>query len=72
MLLTLFAPFAQADRYLTLILLDSSHFNASAVDSGDEAIRAFEQAGDGPHQLILLDWKMPGMNRLSTCHDASL
>ena len=35
-----------------------------AVASGEEALRRVEQAdaGDAPFQLLLLDWKMPGMD----------
>ena len=34
----------------------------SAVDGGEKAIEAIEQAATGePYRLVLLDWKMPGM-----------
>jgi CheY-like chemotaxis protein len=48
-------------------LLESFTFNVSAVDSGEKAIEELRRVPVGePYQLVLLDWKMPGMNGIET------
>ncbi|MBF0284609.1 MAG: CHASE domain-containing protein [Magnetococcales bacterium] len=47
-------------------ILESFSFSVSAVSSGREALEAIQTAGNGASafQLILVDWKMPGMDGL--------
>ncbi len=48
-------------------LLESFTFNVSAVDSGEKALAEVRRAAAGePCQLVLLDWKMPGMDGIET------
>ncbi|HJW72612.1 MAG TPA: response regulator [Geothrix sp.] len=49
-------------------ILDSLKFDATAVCSGEEAIGALEEAQDEgrPYGLVLMDWKMPGMDGIET------
>jgi signal transduction histidine kinase/CheY-like chemotaxis protein len=48
-------------------LLESFNFYVSAVDSGEKAIEALSQAAKSePYQLVLLDWKMPGLDGIET------
>ncbi len=46
-------------------LLESWCFDVSAVDCGEKAIEEMMQAEE-PYQLVLLDWKMPGMDGIET------
>ncbi|MCF6230923.1 MAG: transporter substrate-binding domain-containing protein [Gammaproteobacteria bacterium] len=46
-------------------MLESFSFNVSAVSSGTAALATLEQASegsDGHFDLVLMDWKMPGMD----------
>jgi signal transduction histidine kinase/ActR/RegA family two-component response regulator len=46
-------------------MLSSFAFKIQAVCSGEEALAAFDKmAGEKPYDLVLMDWKMPGMNGL--------
>jgi CheY-like chemotaxis protein/HPt (histidine-containing phosphotransfer) domain-containing protein len=48
-------------------LLESFTFNVSAVHSGPKAIEAFGRAAtEDPYRLVLVDWKMPGMDGIET------
>jgi CheY-like chemotaxis protein/HPt (histidine-containing phosphotransfer) domain-containing protein len=48
-------------------LLESFHFNVSAVESGEKAIESFRRAAASePYQLVLMDWKMPGLDGIET------
>lgn len=48
-------------------LLNSFSFQVSAVDSGPKAIEALcDIPANEAYQLVLLDWKMPGMDGLET------
>ncbi|NDV23099.1 response regulator [Desulfovibrio sp. JC022] len=42
--------------------LESLSFNVTAVDSGEDALTRLSAAGDEPYKLLILDWKMPGMD----------
>ncbi|VAW89785.1 diguanylate cyclase/phosphodiesterase (GGDEF & EAL domains) with PAS/PAC sensor(s) [hydrothermal vent metagenome] len=47
-------------------MLESFSFNVSVVSSGSEALAELERAcgagSDGHYDLVLMDWKMPGMD----------
>ena len=45
--------------------IDSFRMDAHTAGSGEEALEIIEKA-DPPFDLILLDWKMPGMNGIET------
>ena len=48
-------------------VLFSFAFQTQAVGSGEEALAVFDgKAGEKPYDLVLMDWKMPGMNGLET------
>jgi CheY-like chemotaxis protein/anti-sigma regulatory factor (Ser/Thr protein kinase) len=48
-------------------LLESFNVKAQAVDSGKKALEEMGQAAtDAPYQLVLLDWKMPGLDGIET------
>jgi PAS domain S-box-containing protein len=48
-------------------LLETFAFNVSAVDSGKKAMEEVRRAAaNAPYQLVLLDWKMPGMDGVET------
>jgi signal transduction histidine kinase/DNA-binding response OmpR family regulator len=48
-------------------ILESLRFRVEAVDSGEEAIGAVERAEeDDPFGLVLLDWKMPGLDGIES------
>ena len=55
-----------AAREVLVQMADSLGLRASAADSGHEAIQAVTAADarGEPFELLLLDWKMPGMNGL--------
>ncbi len=48
-------------------LLESFTFNVWAVDSGETALEELSRAAmREPYQLVLMDWKMPGMDGIET------
>jgi CheY-like chemotaxis protein len=48
-------------------LLKSFTFNVSTVHSGEKAVEEFHKAGvESPFQLVLLNWKLSGMDGLET------
>ncbi len=52
-----------ASREILQGLLESFSFDVSLAASGEEGLRELEKASKaGPHELVLMDWKMPGMN----------
>lgn len=52
-------------------LLKSMAFNVLTVGSGEEALLALEKAiqAKNPFELVLLDWKMPGMDGIETVRE---
>ena len=56
-----------AAREILSELLDGFGYQVDHVASGIDAIEAIEKAShDNPYQLILMDWKMPGMDGIET------
>ena len=55
-------------REIMIAILSSQKFDAVAVNSGEEAITALEEAQDAgqPFGLVLMDWMMPGLDGLAT------
>ncbi|MEO3714495.1 CHASE domain-containing protein [Roseateles flavus] len=41
-------------------------WRAQTVDSGEAALASLAQAGDGPYDVLVLDWRMPGLDGLET------
>jgi len=53
----------ESTREMMQVTLDSFSFRTSCVESGVKAIEAMTSApDDDPFKLILMDWKMPGMD----------
>ena len=59
-----------ASREIFKQMLEALRFDVSLVSSGAEAISEIEmaEATDTPYQLILMDWKMPGMDGIEATH----
>ncbi|MCP4699410.1 MAG: response regulator, partial [Gammaproteobacteria bacterium] len=56
-----------ASRNILQEYMDSFSFVVTAVDSGETALEELEAAAKTqPYDLVLLDWKMPGMDGLET------
>jgi signal transduction histidine kinase/CheY-like chemotaxis protein len=53
-------------RQILAETLRSFTFEVDAVNSGAAALDRLAEAGDAPYQLILLDWRMPGMDGIET------
>lgn len=55
-------------RTVLFDMLKSMSFDASAVDSGAEALKEIARAaGEGaPYEVVFLDWQMPGMDGVET------
>ena len=54
-------------RQVLVDLLESFTFNVVVADSGEKAIEALHRVDQGePYLLVLLDWKMPGMDGIET------
>ena len=47
--------------------LESFGFTTGEAASGPEALTELEET-DSPYKLVLMDWKMPGMNGIETTH----
>jgi two-component system sensor histidine kinase/response regulator len=63
----LVADDSASSRQVLCDLLESFALHVSTVDSGEQAIKALRRAAASePYQLILLDWKMPGMDGIET------
>jgi len=55
----------ETSRTILARYLESFGFVTGEVASGEDALEELEQA-DMPYKLVLMDWKMPGMNGLET------
>ena len=57
-----------AAREVFVHMLQALQLDAQSVDSGKAALLALQQAhdADSPYQLVLIDWKMPGMDGVET------
>ena len=57
-----------AAREVFVHMLQALQLEAWSVDSGTAALQALQQAQDAglPYQLVLIDWKMPGMDGVET------
>ncbi len=54
---------SRASRTITRHMLETMSFDVLVVSSGQEALTALEQTGEGaPFGLVMLDWQMPGMD----------
>jgi two-component system sensor histidine kinase/response regulator len=64
---TLVVDDSASARQVLVDLLESFNFNVSALDSGEKAIEALRRVAAGePYQLVLMDWRMPGMDGIDT------
>ena len=65
-------------REILVETLTACSFNVFSVESGERAIEELEQAAahNQPYRVVLMDWKMPGMDGLETAskirHDENL
>ena len=60
-----------ASREILKGALESFTFQVTTVASGEEAIAELltnnsNDKGASPYELVLMDWKMPGMNGIET------
>ncbi|NOR71580.1 MAG: response regulator, partial [Methylomarinum sp.] len=53
-------------REILKTYLESFEFNVSLACSGEEAIMVLENAHENPYSLVLMDWKMSGMDGIQT------
>lgn len=56
----------QTAREILRETLEAFSFNVTLTSSGNEAIEVISNEKDEPFELLLLDWKMPGMDGLET------
>jgi two-component system sensor histidine kinase/response regulator len=57
-----------SSREILQTLLKSMTFDVSAVASAEEGIAELEKEGKNrPYKLVLMDWKMPGMDGIKAC-----
>jgi two-component system, sensor histidine kinase and response regulator len=61
----LVADDGQMAREILHEMLTAMHFAVTCVNSGATALKELEE-GKHPYDLVLLDWKMPGMDGLET------
>ncbi len=54
-------------RIILREMLTAFNFNVKTADSGEQALDQLRKAADdAPFQLVLMDWKMPGMDGIQT------
>ena len=57
-----------SSREILQTLLESMTFDVSAVASAEEGIAELEkEAKNHPYKLVVMDWKMPGMDGIKAC-----
>jgi two-component system sensor histidine kinase/response regulator len=57
-----------SSREILQTLLESMSFEVSAAASAEEGIAELEKDAKGrPYRLVVMDWKMPGMDGLKAC-----
>jgi PAS domain S-box-containing protein len=66
----LLADDAPEARELLTAMLTSLGLRTDAVESGDQAVECVRQADQSgePYDLVLLDWRMPGLDGMETAH----
>jgi signal transduction histidine kinase/DNA-binding response OmpR family regulator/HPt (histidine-containing phosphotransfer) domain-containing protein len=58
----------QTAREIFQAYLESSGFKVTAVEDGGSALKLFEaHSRSAPFGLVIIDWKMPGMDGIETC-----
>jgi PAS domain S-box-containing protein len=59
---------SQNTRHSLVAMLDESGYQAKAVSSGEEAMSALARASQSgrPIDLVLMDWRLPGINGVET------
>ena len=59
---------SSANRHSLVAMLRANGFEARAVASGEEALSALAGHSEGgePFDLVLMDWRLPGMNGIET------
>jgi signal transduction histidine kinase/DNA-binding response OmpR family regulator len=54
-------------RQILIEITESLNFDVHSVDSGEAALEEIQKAGSHPpYEIIVMDWKMPGLNGLET------
>jgi signal transduction histidine kinase/CheY-like chemotaxis protein/HPt (histidine-containing phosphotransfer) domain-containing protein len=56
-----------SSREILQTLLESMTFEVSAVASAEEGIAELEKEAGRPYRLVVMDWKMPGMDGIKAC-----
>jgi two-component system, sensor histidine kinase and response regulator len=54
----------ETSRQILTEALESFSFKVTAVESGKKAIEELTKYNDHPYELVLMDWKMPGLDGL--------
>ncbi len=63
---TLVVDDSASSRQMLKDLLESFKFNVSTAEDGQKALEMLSAAtAEAPYQLVLMDWKMPGMDGLT-------
>ena len=52
----------QVSREIMAEMLRYFHIDVGTAPNGPSALAAIQQAADRPYDLVLMDWRMPGMN----------
>lgn len=53
---------SEASRDILAGMMSSFQFDVKSVADGESAIRQLQAASDKPFDVVLMDWRMPGMN----------